>query len=81
MEQHVQLCNALNDDLKEEVQMLKLEIGQMFTNGEHMMNQCAYLFAPNQPFFKVPLQFSNTYLATQLLQQLHLQSHESSLNL
>lgn len=81
MEQQVHLRDALNDTLREEVQRLKLATGQGLSNGGHMMNYCTSSFTPSQPFFQVPLQSSHTYLAAQQLQQLHLQSQQSALNL
>lgn len=80
MEQQVHLRDALNDALREEVQRLKLATGQGLANGGHMMNYCSS-FTPTQPFFQVPHQSSHTYLAAQQLQHLHLQSHQSALNL
>lgn len=81
MEQQVHLRDALNDALREEVQRLKLATGQGLTSGGHMMNYCTSSFTPSQPFFQTPLQSSHTYLAAQQLQQLHLQSQQSALNL
>ncbi|GLJ30133.1 hypothetical protein SUGI_0595970 [Cryptomeria japonica] len=80
MEQQVHLRDALNDALREEVQRLKLATGQMANNG-HVMNFGTSSFGHNQQYYQVQHQPSHTLLAAHQLQQLHLQSQQSAMEI
>ncbi|KAH9300785.1 hypothetical protein KI387_012368 [Taxus chinensis] len=80
MEQQVHLRDALNDALREEVHRLKLATGQM-ANGGHVMNFGTSSFGHSQQYFQVQRQPSHTLLAAHQLQQLHLQSQQSGMEM
>ncbi|KAL0368641.1 UNVERIFIED_CONTAM: putative transcription factor PosF21 [Sesamum calycinum] len=76
MEQQVQLQDALNDSLKEEIQHLKALTGQTIPNGGPMMS-IPTSYGSNQQFYPNNHNHTvNTLLTAQKLQQLQLHSQK-----
>ncbi|CAI0397055.1 unnamed protein product [Linum tenue] len=75
MEQQVNLQDALNDALKEEIQHLKLLTGQGMANGGQMMNFPPY-GASQQQYYANNQSSMHTLLAAQQFQQLQIQSQK-----
>ncbi|XP_075511990.1 putative transcription factor PosF21 isoform X1 [Primulina tabacum] len=75
MEQQVQLQDALNDALKEEVQLLKVLTGQTIPNGGPMLNFPASTYGTEKPYYSNN-QAMHALLTAQQLQQLQLHSQK-----
>ncbi|XP_042422289.1 probable transcription factor PosF21 isoform X2 [Zingiber officinale] len=72
MEQQVHLQDALNENLRDEVQRLKMATGQMLPSGGQMMNFASSFGANQQYYHHNPAMQS--LLATHQLQQLQIRS-------
>ncbi|XP_075511985.1 putative transcription factor PosF21 [Primulina tabacum] len=75
MEQQVQLQDALNDALKEEVQHLKVLTGQTIPNGGPMLNFPASTYGTEKPYYSNN-KAMHALLTAQQLQQLQLHSQK-----